>query len=105
MSTARTTSRAKPKDYGPKPRTIPKRAVKVCPAGHRQTARWRPGDACLRCERDRLEAIRSYDAATERRRWEAELGPPPAVMTIRTGDGKTITHRIPKGMARRARRS
>lgn len=84
------------KPAGPKPRTIPKAAVKVCDAGHRQGPRYKPGGYCGACslakrEADRAEALRNDPI------------PIPEEMTMRCGDGTVITYRIPRGM-RPARR-
>jgi hypothetical protein len=85
------------KTAGPKPRTIPKTAVKVCEAGHRVAARWKPGDFCGPCfrakrEADEIEALRNDPI------------PIPDDMVMRCGDGSVITYRIPRGLRRAGRR-
>lgn len=94
------------KSPGPKPRTVPRAATKVCDAGHRQGLRWKPGDFCGPCHRAAYLAEQAERAIAEREGWAAVLGPPPAAMTIRCGDGSTITYTIPRGMgpARKRRR-
>jgi hypothetical protein len=96
----------------PHPRSLdalfPKPAVKRCPAGHRQTQKYRPGDDCLACG---LEARRreqaAIDAATgsaEREEWN-RAHPAPAVLEMRVGDtGRVIRFAIPRHLAGKRRR-
>jgi hypothetical protein len=85
---------------------VPKAALKFCSGGHRQTSKYRPGDACYPCltaERDRLMA--DPDIAARHRAAElAKLGPIPEAMTMRCGDGTVITYRLPAHCQRKRRR-
>ncbi len=49
----------------PRPRTVPKKAVKLCPNKHRQSASWTPSKTCVRCEQDAAQR-RAENGAVER---------------------------------------
>jgi hypothetical protein len=89
-----------PKPYGPKPRTRPRPPTKICHAGHRQSQRWKPDHGCLQCQLAQLERERADLGAADRLRWQQELGPPPAELSIPTGDGSVVTYGLPRGMRR-----
>lgn len=83
------------KSAAPKPRTRAKKPLRVCPGGHRQSSKWRPGDSCWQCDRD---ADREYrraiadagSAAAERAAAMADIPPLPDSFEIRSGDGKSV---------------
>lgn len=84
-----------------------KPAVKRCPAGHRQTQKWRPGDACLACDLDRERkeraALDALTGAAERVAW-SRANPVPAVLEMRvTSTGKVIRYAIPPHLAAQKR--
>lgn len=89
------------KAAGPKPRTLPKRAVRVCAEGHRQSQRWKPADGCTKCATERDAVRRAANAVEERRRWQEELGPAPAELTIACGDGGLVVFSAVPGRRRR----
>jgi hypothetical protein len=81
----------------PRPKKPP---VKRCPAGHSQSQRWKPGDACLTCSLDlerRLRAeLAALEGAAEREEWRRRNGPVPAVLEMRVVDtGRIIRYAIP----------
>jgi hypothetical protein len=89
----------KPKTSGPKPRTQPKRARTTCARGHVYYGK--PAEVCWICksqddrkEREELDQI-------ERKTYYRD-NPVPDVMTIRTGDGRVIEHRLPRLRRRRS---
>jgi hypothetical protein len=93
---------------GPKPRTVPKKAPKLCLRGHRVASKWQPGDDCWQCEADerrRLDAAASAAANTAYRAQKAaELGPLPDDLVLRDHLGRIVsTTRFPRGL-RMARR-
>lgn len=92
---------ATPKKAGPKPRTVPKKPLKLCAKGHRQSQRWKPEEGCTRCQLDEIDRRRAEGAVAERTRWVEELGPPPEELTIRCGDGGLVVAKIPRGLRRR----
>lgn len=95
-----------PRKTGPKPRTTPRPATKVCDAGHRQGPRWKAGSYCHECWMAQKAIDDAEQARIDREGWAAVLGPPPAELTMRCGDGTVIVHKIPRGMgpARKTRR-
>lgn len=100
--------KAKPKKVaGPKPRTIPKRPVKRCANGHRQSWNWK-GPDCTACFVERLRADEALSVAFDRQAAMEALGPPPETMEIRTGDGKVLRYGVPArarcGAPKRGRR-
>lgn len=87
---------------------LPKKpAVKRCPAGHRQTQKWRPGDSCTACQIDaqRREqaALDALTGAAEREAW-SRANPCPAVLEMRVVDtGRVIRYAIPPHLAAQKR--
>lgn len=84
-----------------------KPAVKRCPAGHRQTQKWRPGEACLACDQDRERKERAardaLTGAAEREAW-SRANPVPAVLEIReVSTGKVRRYAIPPHLAAQKR--
>jgi hypothetical protein len=92
------------KTAAPKPRTIPKKAPKVCDAGHAVGPKWRPGQFCGHCHREKFLEQQAIEARAEREGWDAVLGPIPDVMVLRSGDGLSVQRfAIPRGMRPRKR--
>lgn len=84
-----------------------KPAVKRCPAGHRQTQKWRPGDSCTACQIDaqRREqaALDALTGAAEREAW-SRAHPCPAVLEMRVVDtGRVVRYAIPPHLAAQKR--
>lgn len=84
-----------------------KPAVKRCPAGHRQTQKWRPGDSCTACQIDaqRREqaALDALTGAAEREAW-SRAHPCPAVLEMRVVDtGRVVRYVIPPHLAAQKR--
>lgn len=84
------------KTSGPKPRTVPRAATKVCEAGHKVGDRWRPGDFCGPCYQAKHLADQAEAARLERIGWQAGIGPIPDSLVMRAGTGEVITCSIPK---------
>lgn len=86
------------KPTGPTPRTVPKKPVKLCERGHRQSQKWRKGEWCYRCAQEDREAERAKGAVAEREAWQAKLGPTPRVLTMKiVATGRVVEFAIPKG--------
>jgi len=84
-----------------------KPAIKRCPAGHRQTQKWRPGDSCTACQIDaqRREqaALDALTGAAEREAW-SRAHPCPAVLEMRVVDtGRVVRYAIPPHLAAQKR--
>ena len=91
-------ARAK-KVAGPKPRTVPKKAAKVCGAGHRQGSWWKPGDYCSSCAMEQAAREGAAAAARERRAAMLELGPAPEELVMRDHAGNVVAvASIPRGL-------
>lgn len=79
--------------FGPKVRTVPKKAVKRCLSGHRQEVRWQPGELCRECHRAVLEGPP---------RTLPPLGRTPAVLThLIVSTRRIVSHAIPRHLQRR----
>jgi hypothetical protein len=94
--------RTTPKKAGPRPRTVKRPAAKPkCIRGHVLVAGADPR-YCRRCAEADRRAREGMppDRYREHRRAELGLGPPPAVMIMRTADGQEVTFRA----TRRGRR-
>ena len=87
---------------GPQPRTVPKKPVKVCAAGHVQHPIWK--DACVRCEQEEERRLQGMGVTAEREEWRRRLGPFPDVLTMRVeSTGQLLRFAIPRGARRRRR--
>lgn len=88
----------------PRPKKPP---IKRCPAGHRQTQKWRAGDACLACDLDRERreraAMDALTGAAEREEWSRRLNVGPVLTMIETSTGRVIRHSIPPHLAAQKR--
>lgn len=88
----------------PRPKKPP---VKRCPAGHRQTQKWKNGSPCLACDLDAERRARAEQAAltavAEREEWSRRLNVGPVLTMIETSTGRVIRHTIPRHLAAQKR--
>lgn len=90
----------------PKPRTVPKAAVKVCARGHRQSVHWQPMIGCSACGLydEASERIRNHNSRREREEWAKAHPCPPVLTMMITSTGRVLTFSIPKHLMRPRRR-